>query len=137
MTDRVPANSSTGDAAGLLAMALIALASFGNFYVYDSIGPVADMLQAQLGYSDMQIGTLNAIYSLPNVVLILTGGILVDRLGAGKTLTWTAGICLLGAILTAASPSFHVMAAGRLLFGIGSETFNIATSSTRGAIPPW
>jgi MFS family permease len=112
---------------GLLAMGLVALALFGNFYVYDSIGPVAELLERQLGFSDTQIGTLNAIYSLPNVVLILTGGILVDRFGAGRMLFWTAGVCLLGAILTAASPSFYVMAAGRLFYGIGAETFNIAT----------
>ena len=40
---------------------------------------------------------------------------------------WTAGICLLGALLTALSPNFAGMAAGRLLFGIGAETFGIAT----------
>jgi MFS family permease len=112
---------------GLLAMALVALALFGNYYVYDSIGPVAELLERQLGFTDTQIGTLNAIYSLPNVVLILVGGILVDRFGAGRMTFWTAGVCTLGAILTAASPSFYVMASGRLLYGIGAETFSIAT----------
>lgn len=109
------------------AMALVALAMYGNFYVYDSIAPVAEMLSSQLGYSDTQIGTLNAIYSIPNVVLVLVGGILVDRLGIGRMAAITAGICLLGALLTAATPNFYVMAAGRLLYGIGAETFNIAT----------
>ncbi len=108
-------------------MGLVSLALFGNYYVYDSIGPVAELLERQLGFTDTQIGTLNAIYSLPNVVLILTGGILVDRLGAGRMTFWTALVCLLGAVLTAASPSFYVMAAGRLLFGIGAETFSIST----------
>jgi MFS family permease len=127
VTHPAAAEDVTGRNVGLLAMALVALACFGNFYVYDSIGPVAALLQGQLGFSDTQIGTLNAIYSIPNVVLILVGGVLVDRLGAGKTMAWTAGICLLGAILTAASSSFLVMAAGRLLYGVGAETFNIAT----------
>ncbi|HTP50483.1 MAG TPA: MFS transporter [Anaeromyxobacteraceae bacterium] len=126
MTESATGNGASA-LAGLLAMAFVALASFGNFYVYDSIGPVADLLQRQLGYSDTQIGTLNAIYSIPNVVLLLLGGILVDRIGAGRALFWTALTCFLGAALTAASPSFYVMAAGRLLFGIGAETFNIAT----------
>jgi MFS family permease len=125
MTD--PSKDAATHKAGLLAMAFVSIALFGSFYVYDSIGPVADLLQRQIGFTDTQIGTLNAIYSIPNIVLILIGGILVDRLGAGKTLFWTAGICFLGAALTAASPSFPVMATGRLLFGIGSETFNIAT----------
>jgi MFS family permease len=123
----VAAPSTSASRLGVIAMVLVALSQFGNFYVYDSIGPVADLLQRQLGFSDTQIGTLNAIYSIPNVVLVLTGGILVDRFGAGKMITWTSAVCALGAVLTGASPSFYVMATGRLLFGIGAETFQIAT----------
>ena len=97
-------------------MALTALAMYGNFYVYDSIAPVAEMLSSQLGFTDMQIGTLNAIYSIPNVILVLVGGIFVDRYGIGRMAAITAGICLLGALLTAATPNFHAMATGRLLY---------------------
>jgi MFS family permease len=109
---------------------LVAVAAYGNFYVYDSIGPVADLLQRQRGFSDTQIGLLNAIYSLPNIVLILVGGILVDRFGASRMAVWTAGICLAGAALTAFGPGIASMAAGRLLFGVGAETFLLATTVT-------
>ncbi len=57
----------------------ISVAMFGNYYAYDSIGPVADSLQRMLGYTDTQIGTLNAIYSFPNIVMVLVGGVIVDR----------------------------------------------------------
>jgi len=107
--------------------AAVTVAAYGNFYVYDSIGPVADLLQRQRGFSDTQIGMLNAIYSIPNVILVLVGGILVDRFGAARMLFGTTAVCLAGAALTALSPGFATMAAGRLLFGIGAETFNIAT----------
>ncbi|WAC71199.1 MFS transporter [Roseateles sp. SL47] len=107
--------------------ALVAAALYGNYYVYDSIGPVADALQTQRGFSDAQVGLLNAVYSLPNVVLILLGGVLVDRFGAAKVTLGTAAICFAGALLTALSPSFEGMVAGRLLFGIGAETFGIST----------
>ncbi|MBY0368616.1 MAG: MFS transporter [Proteobacteria bacterium] len=110
-----------------LVAALVAASQLGNFYVYDSVGPVADLLQQQRGFSDTQVGLLNAIYNLPNVVLILVGGVLVDRFGAALMTLLTAGICLAGALLTALGPDFTTMAAGRLLFGIGAETFNIAT----------
>jgi MFS family permease len=109
-----------------VVLALLAVAYYGNYYVYDSVGPVADLLERQRGFSDSQIGMLNAIYSLPNIVLILLGGILVDRFGAARMLVWTAAICLAGALLTALSPGFGGMALGRLLFGIGGETFGIA-----------
>jgi len=111
-----------------LVFLLVSAASFGNFYVYDSIGPVADLLQQQRNFSDTQIGLLNAIYSLPNVVLILIGGVLVDRFGASRMTVWTATVCLAGAALTAFGPDITWMAAGRLLFGIGAETFLIATT---------
>ena len=110
-----------------LVLALVAAANFGNFYVYDSIGPVADLLQRERGFSDTEIGWLNAIYSLPNIVLLLFGGWLVDRHGAGRMMAATAAICFAGALLTAIGTGFAGMAAGRLLFGIGAETFNVAT----------
>jgi len=104
----------------------ISLASIGNYYVYDSIGPVADLLASQLGFSDTQIGTLNAIYSLPNIFMVLVGGVLVDRFNARSVTVVTAALCLLGAILTALGSQFPVMAAGRLLFGLGAETMIVA-----------
>ena len=124
LIDKTP-RRGTGTA--WLVCALAAAAMFGNFYVYDSIGPVANLLQKQLGFSDTQIGALDAIYHLPNVVLILVGGVLVDRFGAARMTVLTCAICLAGALLTAYSSDFYGMAAGRLLFGIGAETFNIAT----------
>jgi MFS family permease len=121
MTDDV-----RGRGTAWLVFALVAAAAYGNFYVYDSIGPVADLLQRERGFSDTQIGMLNAIYSLPNVVLVLVGGLLVDRFGAARMAVGTAAVCLVGSMLTAFSPDFAGMAAGRLLFGIGAETLLIA-----------
>ncbi len=115
-----------GRAVAWLAFAFIAIANYGNYYVYDSIGPVADLLERLRGFSDSQIGLLNAIYSLPNIVMVLVGGILIDRFGAARMMVWTGAICLAGAVLTAFSPGFAGMAVGRLLFGIGGETLNIA-----------
>jgi MFS family permease len=103
-----------------------ALVMLGNYYGYDSIGPVAEQLAQQLHFSDTQIGTLNAIYSLPNIFLVLVGGVLVDRFSARVMVVATTAICLVGAVLTALGEHFPVMAAGRLLFGIGSETLVVA-----------
>jgi len=73
----------------------------GNYYVYDSIGPVAELLSRQLGFSDTQIGTLNAVYSLPNILMVLIGGVLVDRYSARSVTLVTTLVCLLGAVVTA------------------------------------
>lgn len=113
-------------------LGFLSLMLMGNYYVYDSVGPVADHLQRLLGFSDTQIGTLNAIYSVPNVFMVLIGGMLIDRFGAGVVALWTTGICLAGALLTAATGSFVMMAAGRLLFGLGAETMIVATTAAIG-----
>ena len=65
------------------------------------IGPVAEQLERELGFNDTQIGSLNAIYSLPNIFLVLIGGLIVDRFGAARVTLWTTAICLAGAALTA------------------------------------
>jgi MFS family permease len=114
------------------ALIAISVAMFGNYYAYDSIGPVADSLQRLLGYSDTQIGTLNAIYSFPNIVMVLIGGVIVDRIGTGTSTLAFAIICAIGAFLTAVSPLFPVMAAGRLIFGLGAESMIVAITVAIG-----
>jgi MFS family permease len=132
-----------------LVLVIVSIAMFGNYYVYDSVAPVADALQRLLGFSDTQLGTLNAIYSLPNVGMVLLGGVIVDRLGARATIVAFTTICAFGAALTALSPMFSVgpilgwgpvdidtrfpmMAAGRLIFGLGAESMIIAISVAIG-----
>src|SRR5678815_2894429 len=110
----------------------ISVAMFGNYYVYDSIAPVADLLQKTLGFTDTQIGTLNAIYSLPNIVVVLIGGVIVDRFGTRLSTLLFAIICSIGAAITAISPSFPVMAAGRLVFGLGAESMIVAITVAIG-----
>ncbi len=113
-------------AAQALFFVAAALAMLGNYYVYDAIGPVAELLTQQLHFSDTQIGTLNAIYSLPNIFLVVIGGILIDRFSARVMVVATTAICLVGAVVTAFGEHFPVMALGRLLFGIGAETLVVA-----------
>ncbi len=110
----------------------VSLAMFGNYYIYDSIAPLASALESELGFSNSQLGTLNAIYSFPNIIMVLIGGLIVDRLGTrSATFVFTA-ICLVGAILTALSPSFGLMATGRLVFGVGAESMIVAITAALG-----
>jgi len=130
-TDALPANAPPG-LMRWSVLILVSLAMFGNYYAYDSIGPLADHLQRLLGFSDTQIGTLNAIYSFPNIIMVLIGGIIVDRVGTRLATMLFAGICVLGTVLTAISPSFVVMALGRLLFGLGAESMIVAITVVLG-----
>ena len=113
---------------------LISLAMFGNYYIYDSVSPLADVLKEQLGFSDTNIGLLNAIYSIPNVFMVLIGGMIIDRVGTRRATVAFALLCLLGAGLTVVSGTLEVMAAGRLVFGLGAESLIVAVTT---AIAKW
>jgi MFS family permease len=113
-------------------LVFMSLAMFGNYYVYDSIAPVADLLQEELGFSQTQVGTLNAIYSAPNIIMVLIGGLLVDRFGTRTATVAFTAVCLAGAILTAAGDTFVTMAAGRLVFGLGAESMIVAVTAALG-----
>jgi len=115
-------------------LVFISLAMFGNYYVYDSISPLADVLKAQLHFSDTNIGLLNAIYSIPNIFMVLIGGIIIDRIGTKKATALFALLCFLGGAITAASGVLWVMAAGRLVFGLGAESLIVAVTT---AIAKW
>jgi MFS family permease len=107
-------------------LALLSVVIAGNYYAYDSIAPVADLLRTERGLSQTQIGLLNAIFSLPNILLALAGGILIDRHGPARVALWTAALCCVGTVLTAIGAPFGLMVLGRLLFGVGEETLLIA-----------
>jgi MFS family permease len=115
-------------------LVFISLAMFGNYYVYDSISPLADVLKAQLHFRDSDIGLLNAIYSIPNILMVLIGGIVIDYIGTRKATLLFAVLCLIGAVLTAASGILWVMAAGRLVFGLGAESLIVSITT---AIAKW
>jgi len=99
---------------------------FGSYYVYDALSPLADVLKAQLGFSDSNIGLLQAIYSFPNIFTVLIGGFIIDRLGLRKSLMIFGALCVVGPAITVASSHLWVMAAGRLIFGMGAESLNVA-----------
>jgi len=112
----------------------VSLTMFGNYYVYDCIAPLADLLARQLHFSDSNIGLLQAIYSIPNVVMVLIGGYIVDRIGTRKAIFIFGTLCLIGAVVTVLSPILTVMASGRLIFGLGAESLIVAVTT---AIAKW
>jgi MFS family permease len=117
-----------------LVLVCISLAMFGNYYVYDCISPMADLLKQQLRFSDSNIGLLQAIYSFPNIVMVLIGGVIIDRIGVKRSTLLFGVICFLGAVVTALTASLAIMASGRLIFGLGAESLIVAVTT---AIARW
>ncbi|MCE1190460.1 MAG: MFS transporter [Ignavibacteria bacterium] len=108
---------------------LISLAMFGNYYIYDSISPLADVLKTQLHFSDSNIGLLNAIYSIPNIFMVLIGGLIIDKIGTRKSVAIFTMFIMAGAVITASTGNFIVMCTGRLVFGLGAESMIVAITT--------
>jgi MFS family permease len=117
-----------------LVLLWLSITMFGNYYFYDALEPLADVLQKQLHYTDQNIGLLNSFYSIAPIATVLIGGILIDRLGVRRALLLFGCICLAGSMLTAFSPRFEIMAGGRFLFGMGAESLIVAITA---AVAKW
>ncbi|MFZ1517663.1 MAG: MFS transporter [Ignavibacteriaceae bacterium] len=111
------------------ALLLISLAMFGNYYIYDSISPLAYLLKSQLGFSDQNIGLLNAMYSFPNIIMVLVGGLIIDRIGTRKSVLIFTFLIMIGSIITALSGNIALMATGRFIFGLGAESMIVAITT--------
>jgi len=117
-----------------LVLLWLSITMFGNYYFYDALEPLADVLQKQLHYTDQNIGLLNSFYSIAPIATVLIGGILIDRLGVRRALLLFGVICLAGSMLTAFSPRFEIMAGGRFVFGMGAESLIVAITA---AVAKW
>ena len=117
-----------------LVLVVISLAMYGNYYVYDSIAPIADVLKSSLAFSDENIGSLYTAYSIAAVIVLLLGGIVVDRFGTVRSTIAFGSICVVAAVLNAATDNFHVMLAARFLLGLGSEPLIVAITT---ALAKW
>jgi MFS family permease len=122
MVDQAQGTASPTAAWRWSVLIAVSVAMFGNYYVYDAIAPVADLLQRHLGFTDTQLGTLNAIYSFPNIIAVFVGGVIVDRFGTRLATLGFSLICGVGAVVTAMSPAFpaagSMSAAGSRLCGL-------------------
>ncbi|TYT27081.1 major facilitator superfamily domain-containing protein 1 [Luteimonas viscosa] len=112
-----------------LALILVSVAMFGNYYVYDAFGPVVDLLREQEGFSYDQISMIFSAYSVAAVLVLLVGGYVIDRWGTKRAITLFAVICLAAAALMASTARFETMLAGRFLLGLGAEPLIVAATA--------
>jgi MFS family permease len=132
---------------------LVAFVQAANYYFYDAISPLKRNLESSFGFSNTDFGLFVAVYSVPNVFLLMCiwGGIILDRLGIRKTgflfvILMTAGAFLtaygastyysgggvgynfMNSFLASYSPELKMMLLGRFLFGLGAETSIVVVS---------
>lgn len=85
-------------------------------------------------FTDQEIGRLNSAYNFAAVLVLLLGGIIIDRLGTKISIFIFAAICVVASILTVATSSPNVIIASRFLLGVGSEPLIVAVTT---ALAKW
>src|SRR5271166_4892842 len=116
-----------------LVLLFVSLAMFGNYYFYDALSPLADLLVKQLHFTDSDIGLLQGIYSFPNIFTVVIGGILIDRIGVRKATLIFGVLCFVGSVINVLTGTLWVMALGRLIFGMGAESLIVAVTTALAA----
>jgi MFS family permease len=110
-----------------LVLAIISWAMFGNYYVFDALNPVGPLLESQLRFSQSQIGLLDSAYNIAALIILLIGGVIIDRAGTRKAMILFGTVAALGGVLIALAPGgYSGMAGGRFLLGLGAEPLIVA-----------
>ena len=102
---------------------------FGSYFAYDSLGAIESLLIDELGIGRNVVGATYTMYSLAAIPAVLAGGFLVDRLGTRRASLVFSSFIVAGAVLVALAPNVGTIYAGRLLFGMGSESLIVCQSA--------
>jgi len=103
--------------------------SFGSYFAYDIIGAIAPSLIDELKAARATVGTMNTMYSIAAILVVLFGGMLIDRLGTRKASIIFSALVLAGAIIVWQAKSIPLIFLGRFVFGAGSEPLIVAQSA--------
>lgn len=106
--------------------------AFSNYYNYDIPAALITKIKADLLISDIQYNMLYSVYSLPNILLPLLGGILVDRIGINKSFMIFVSCMVVGQFTVSCgmyANSYMCMLVGRFIYGVGAESTTVANNS--------
>ena len=112
-----------------IILAFAALMAFGSYFAYDSVGAIETTLIQVFHTDRAAIGTMYTMYSVAAVFAVLAGGFLIDRVGVRRASLIFSSFVVAGAAMVAWAPSLPVLYAGRVLFGMGSESMIVAQSA--------
>lgn len=132
---------------------VVSLVLFMNYYFYDALSPLKDLMQSELGFTSADYGFFTSAYSIPNVFLLMAviGGLICDKLGiritgfafcllmaiGGAVTAYGAtdvylqggfGYGFMSSFLPSMSPALKMMSLGFFIFGLGAETSIVVIS---------
>lgn len=96
-----------------------------TFYFYETLLQVSlDVMAPELMHTfkanATELGNLGGYYFWIYALMQIPIGVLLDRFGARRLLTFAASICMLGCLVFGIAPKLSIAESGRLLIGFGS-----------------
>ncbi|MBI4288678.1 MAG: MFS transporter [Chloroflexi bacterium] len=101
-------------------LAIMYLCMLAFALVFQSIPPVLSLIIQEFDISYQQAGLLMSLFALPGVIISLPVGILADRVGIKRVGVVCLALTIAGSVMVATGPTFALLAAGRLIAGIGA-----------------
>jgi len=122
----IPAMTQTDLASRRWLILLSTVVSFFSVGVtFFAVPPLIPELISRFGLSHLAIGALMGAISVPAILFSIPLGAAVDRWPARAAGNLALGLMAVGAVLFALAPSYAVLFAGRLLFGVGGLAINL------------
>jgi MFS family permease len=146
MTEKISSSLRESAAARWTALAIVSFTMFCGYFIADAMSPLKPMLESQLLWDNMDYGIFTSAYGWFNVFLLMLilGGILLDKTGVRFTGILSSSIMVIGAGLKffaisrffpeGMAPIFGikaqvmVAALGYATFAVGVETAGITVS---------
>ncbi len=110
------------------ALSIVSFTMFCGYFLADAMSPLKPMLESQLLWDNLDYGIFTSAYGWFNVFLLMLifGGILLDKTGVRFTGLLSTSIMIIGAILKFFAISRFFPEGAGLIFGIKAQVFAAA-----------
>ncbi len=100
----------------------LAAAYFGHEFIQRvSTSVIVGELMAEFAVGGAVLGSLSAFYFYAYASMQIPVGVLMDRFGPRRLMSFAAGLSAVGALLFATAPAIEIAYAGRLMIGLGAS----------------
>jgi len=101
MTEVIKQSLRDSKAARWGALAIISITMFAGYFLTDVMSPLKPMLESEFGWSSTNYGIFTSAYGWLNVFLLMLifGGIILDKMGVRFTGLMASGIMVVGAAI--------------------------------------
>ena len=127
------------------ALVLACFMLLGSYFCYDNPNALSKKLKEKVthdGSNEIKYNQLYSIYSYPNIILPLFGGVLIDKIGLNFATILFSILLVIGQAVFAVSGymgtpdksnnfPFIVALIGRFIFGLGGESLNVSMILTK------